>query len=76
LTERILLGTEIALKYNRNNLKPNIVGKARPRAIAGRNDEWTHNTMDSMNYDSDEHFFLCEAVLTKLIGKGLNHDKK
>jgi hypothetical protein len=76
LIEGILFGTEIALKYNRNNLKPNIVGKARPRAIVGRNDDWTRNTMDSMNYDSGKHFFLYETVLTKLIGKGLNHDKK
>jgi hypothetical protein len=32
----MLSGIEIAIQYNRNNLKPNIVAKAKPRAIVGR----------------------------------------
>ncbi len=36
LIAKILSGIEIAIQYKRNNLKPNIVDKAKPRAIVGR----------------------------------------
>jgi hypothetical protein len=39
-------------------------------------DEWTHDYIDSMNYYSDEHFFLHKRTSTYLIGWGPNHDKK
>jgi hypothetical protein len=36
LIPKILFGIEIAVQYNRSNSKPNIVDKAKPRAIVGR----------------------------------------
>ena len=32
----MLSGIEIAFEYNRNNLKPNIADKAKPRVSVGR----------------------------------------
>jgi hypothetical protein len=35
LIAKILSGIEIAIEYTRNNLKPNMVEKAKPRASVG-----------------------------------------
>jgi hypothetical protein len=36
LYELIVLGIKIASQYNSNDLEPNIIDKAKPRAIVGR----------------------------------------